>query len=149
MIKRIEQLKALTLEEWQLLLFSIVLFPVVAFSVRMRGFKHTQNSLRRFIRKDSDLTEPTEDEMEKARVIARMVAVAAGHGVYKANCLKQSLLLWWLLLQHGIKSEIVFGIGTAIHEDFNAHAWVECGGINLSDSEEVQQQFAAFEKSSE
>ena len=78
-----------------------------------------------------------------------MVAIAAAHGIYRANCLKQSLVLWWLLSRRGIKSEIVFGAQRDVVDDFNAHAWVECNGINLSDSEEVQQRFAAFQKSSE
>lgn len=145
-MKRIEQLKALTLEEWRLLLFSIVVLPVVAFSLRMRGFKHTQNSLLRFVPRDSNLPEPGESEMEKARVIARMVTVAAGHGAYRANCLKQALVLWWLLARRGIKSQIVFGVSKEFMPEFSAHSWVECNGVNLSDSDEVQQQFSAFQK---
>jgi len=147
MKKRIEQLKALSLEEWRLLLSAMSLLPIVALSLRMRGFKRTQKFIRRFIPKESALAEPGVAEMEKARGIARMVAVAAGHGAYRANCLKQSLVLWWMLARRGIKSEVVFGIQKEAVEKFNAHAWVECNRINLSDSDEVQQRFAAFQKS--
>ena len=149
MNKRIQQLKVLSLEEWWLLLSAMVLLPLVALSLRMRGFKRTQKSMRRFIPEESNITEPAEAEMKKARVLARMVAVAAGHGAYRANCLKQSLVLWWMLARRGIKSEIVFGLQKDAVEDFNAHAWVECNGVNLSDSDEVQQRFTAFQKSSE
>ena len=149
MNKRIQQLKALSLEEWWLLLVAMVLLPVVAISLRMRGFKHTQNSIRRFIPDISNLREPGEIEMEKARIIARMVTVAAGHGAYRANCLKQSLVIWWLLGRRRIKSQIVFGVPKEAVENFNAHAWVECNGINLSDSNEVQQKFTSFTRSKE
>lgn len=149
MKKRIEQLKAFSLEEWRLLLSAMSLLPIVALSLRMRGFKRTQISMRRLISKGTDLTEPNKAEMERARIIARMVAVAAGHGAYRANCLKKSLVLWWMLARRGIKSEIVFGVQKDAVEDFNAHAWVECNGVNLSDSDEVQQKFTAFQKSSE
>ena len=148
-MKRIEQLKALSLEECRLLMFSILLLPIVALSLRMRGYNRTQNSLRRLIPIESDLTEPTEPEIAEARIVSRMVAIAAGHGLYRANCLKQSLVLWWLLSRRGIKSEVVLGAQKDVVDNFNAHAWVECNGINLSDSEEIQQRFAAFQKSRE
>ena len=149
MIKRIEQLKALSLVEWGLLWSAMFLLPIVALSLRMRGFKRTQNFLRNFIPKRLKLKEPSADEMENARNIARLVAVAGGHGAYRANCLKRSLVLWWLLARRGIKSEIVFGIPKEALKEFNAHAWVECNGINLSDSERSQQEFTAFQKSIE
>ena len=149
MKKRIKQLNALSLEEWRLLLFAMVLLPLVALSLRMRGFKRTQNSMRRFVPKESDYFETGMNELNRARIISRMVAVAGSHGLYRANCLKQSLVLWWLLSRSRIKSEIVFGIQKEAVEDFSAHAWVECDGINLSDSKEIQQRFAEFQKSSE
>jgi len=149
MKRRIEQLKALSLDEWRLLLTVMVLLPIVALSLRIKGFKGTQNSMRSLMPKESALMEPDESELKNARGIARMIAVAAGHGVYRANCLKQSLVLWWMLARRGIKSEIVFGVQKEAIEHFDAHAWVECNGINLSDSEEVQQRFAAFQTNSE
>lgn len=147
MYKRIQQLKALSLEEWRMLLYAMILLPLVALSLRMKGFKRTQYSMRRFVLQEANLPEPGEAEIGTARIIARMVAVAAGHGVYRANCLKQALVLWWMLARRGIKSEIVFGVQKDAVEDFNAHAWVECKDINVSDSEEIQQRFAIFQKS--
>ena len=44
------------------------------------------------------------------QVIARMIAVAAAHGPYRANCLKQSLVLWWMLARRDTHSEIRFGV---------------------------------------
>ena len=145
---RIEQLKELSLEEWQLLLFASVLLPVVALSLRMKGFNRTQKTLCRYLPKGLTPTKPTRAKMDDVLIVARMVTVAADHGFYRANCLKQALVLWWLLLRRGIKSEIVFGIPKEAFKDFNAHAWVECNGINLSDDLNVQKKLAAFQKSS-
>ena len=149
MRRRLQQLKTLSLEEWWLLLSAMILLPLVALSLRLKGFKQTQKSMRRFISQESNLAAPSEAEIEKAQVISRMVVVAAGHGAYLANCLKQALVLWWMLARRGIKSEIVFGVQKESDNNFNAHAWVECNGVNLSDSDEIQQKFSAFQKISE
>ena len=144
-----QQLKALSLEEWRLLLSAMILLPLVALSLRLRGFKKTQNSMQRFISEKSNLADPDEAEIGEARIITRMVAVAAGYGAYRANCLKQSLVLWLLLARRGIKSEIIFGVKKEAVESINTHAWVECNGVNLSDSETVQQEFARFTQRTE
>ena len=126
------------------MLSAMVLLPAVAISLRLRGFKQTQNSLCRFVLEESNLPEPDETDIVKARVVAKMVAVASGHGVYHATCLKQALVLWWMLARRRIKSEIIFGVQKESVNNFNAHAWVECNEVNLSDSEEVQLKFASF-----
>ena len=149
MSRRLQQLKALSLEEWRLLLSAMVLLPLIALSLRLRGVKYTQNTMRRFVPEESNLSGPSQADMDKAWVIARIVSVAAGHGAYRANCLKKSLVLWWLLARRGIKSVIIFGVPKESMRDFFAHAWVECNGVNLSDSDEIQQQFTAFQKRGE
>ena len=88
---------------------------------------------------------PEAKHLSEARVAARMVSVAARHGVYRTNCLKQSLVLWWLLGRRGISSEIKIGVNKEGAGPLNAHAWVECGGHPLIGSEYTKQQFSAFE----
>ena len=141
---RIEQLRALSLFEWRVMLVAMLLLPVVALSLRILEYKKTRNNLSRFISDESGQKEPNPSEMQMACVIARMVAVAAGHGPYRANCLKQSLVLWWLLARHGISSEIIFGVLKEKEGSPGAHAWVECYGTNMSDTEKIQQRFLAF-----
>lgn len=82
--------------------------------------------------------------IQKARVIANTVRVAARHGIYHANCLEQSLILWLLLARKGIESELRFG---ARKENFRleAHAWVECCGVPLNEALDVHEQFRPFE----
>ena len=131
------------------MLVAMVLLPLVALSLRLVEFKKTRNILGRFISDESGQIEPNPSEIdttdiERACVIARMVAVAAGHGPYRANCLKQSLVLWWLLAVQGIASEIKFGVQRESEQFVAGHAWVECAGMILIDSQEFHQRISSF-----
>ena len=81
---------------------------------------------------------------ERARAIARMVDIAAHHGVYQANCLQQTLVLWCLLQRNSIESDICFGARKQAGQ-LQAHAWVECRGVALNEDGEVGRHFSPFE----
>ena len=147
MDNKIRKLRALTLREWRLLLVAVVMLPVVALSLRLAGYNRTKKLLSEFISKKTH--HKNSQQPGQAKVIARMVFIAARYGPYRANCLKQSMVLWWLLGRRGLESEIRFGIRKGLEEEFGAHAWVEYEGINLIDSEALQEQVAQFEKSAE
>jgi len=76
---------------------------------------------------------------------ARLVRIAAEHGLYRAKCLEQSLVLRWLLQRQGIDARIVFG---ARREDaqMQAHAWVEVNGVPLSEDNGVYQDFSPLDE---
>jgi len=145
MSDRLRKLRALSLDEWWLLLLSLFMLPLIAVLLRFAGFNRTKNILSKFISNEpgNNKQQPGPDQTHS---IARMVSVAACYGLYRANCLKQSLLLWWLLARRGLESEIRFGVREGPEEEFGAHAWVEYNGINLCDSEVLQKQVSAFEK---
>ncbi len=82
-------------------------------------------------------------EINEARKIARLVRAAANHGVYRANCLQQSLVLWWLLERNGIESKICFGARKE-QQKLEAHAWVECFGLALNEDQGVERRFSPF-----
>ena len=144
MMRRYEQLKELSLCDWWLLLTSMILLPMIAFSLKILGFKQTRNLMSHFIFINTIFDKPDNTVMHKAHIIARVVSVAARHGPYHANCLKQSLLLWWELARRGIPSEIKFGVQKDPEEKFGAHAWLECRGVVLTNSLENQQRFSVF-----
>jgi transglutaminase superfamily protein len=60
--------------------------------------------------------------------------------LYRFKCLDQSLVLGWLLRRQGVDARILFG---ARKEDnqMEAHAWVEVGGMGVSDDEGEHQRF--------
>ena len=146
MRRRIEQLRALSLYEWSLMMAAILLLPVIGLLLRLLGFKRTESLLRRMrtAEKDRDIAAIT--AQDQARVVARMISVAARHGPCRHGCLRKSLLAWWMLALHGISSEIRFGVEKKPTEYFSAHAWVACGQVNISDGEESQLRYLAFEE---
>ena len=146
MSDRLRKLKALSFNELQLLLVAVIILPVVALLLRVAGFNQTRSLLSKFISQGSGFNKPQQPETDQAHNIARMVSIAACYGPYRANCLKQSLVLWWLLARRGLRSEIRFGVKKEAEEEFSAHAWVEFSGINLSDSNVLQKQVSQFKK---
>lgn len=81
--------------------------------------------------------------MEQAKATARMVQIAGRHYPNLANCLSQSLTIWWLLRRQGIRSDLRIGVWPLEHH-LEAHAWVEWQGIPLTDDSDVTQRFAPF-----
>jgi Transglutaminase-like superfamily len=75
----------------------------------------------------------TQPEIELARAIGRWQAAAARHLPLKTNCLERSLTLWWQLRRRGIAANLRIG-GRKEDGRFEAHAWVEVGGVVLDDS---------------
>lgn len=62
--------------------------------------------------------------MQKAQRYAEITAIAARHGLYKANCLHQSLALCWLLRRQNLPAQLRIGVLPKT-QPFQAHAWVE------------------------
>ncbi|MGH9739876.1 MAG: lasso peptide biosynthesis B2 protein [Candidatus Acidiferrales bacterium] len=85
----------------------------------------------------------THPEMEFAGAMDRWEAAAARHVPISANCLECSLTLWWLLRRRGIAAELCIG-GRKEHGRFEAHAWVELGGMVVSDKNGGRGEFEAF-----
>ncbi len=143
--RRVGQLRALSLQEWCLIFIAMLLLHIVALSLRITGFNKTKAFMSHFISAPSSQGSLDEVKIEKANVIARMVSIAARYGPYRANCLKQSMLLWWLLARQDISSEIKFGVPKTTGEPFGAHAWVECDGASLSYFQDFNQQYSVLE----
>jgi hypothetical protein len=141
---RIRQLSELSPLQWWIILVAVFMLPVIALSLKLFGFKQTKKRMSRLIPNTIDGIPAREDELSRAQLISRAVAIAGNHGLYKANCLKQSLLLWWLLARRGIPSEIKLGTQKIPQEIFNAHAWVEYKGEVLGDPTELEHQYLAF-----
>lgn len=82
--------------------------------------------------------------VESARKIARLQQAAARHLFFRANCLEQSLALWWLLRRRGIAAELRVGARKDAGR-FEAHAWVELDGAILNDTGEEHLHFVPFD----
>jgi len=62
---------------------------------------------------------------------------------FKVNCLDHALVLCWMLRRHGVPANIQIG-GRKERGCFEAHAWVEVGGIPVGDEGSAHRQFAPF-----
>jgi hypothetical protein len=140
-LRKFQQLRKLPLAHYGPLCMALLLLPITAVLLRLIGFKNTTHLLMRL---SPDTPAGSIKANDKARQLARLVAIAANHGPYGGNCLKRSLTLWTLLRYNGIASEL--RIGTRKSDGrFEAHAWVECDGNVLNDSHDVHTRYAAFE----
>ena len=117
-----------------------VALPMVAQSVRRRGFRATRNTLLKFGGQHSRAP----GDPQCAAATARMVRAAARHGLGQPSCLEESLTLWWLLARQGIDSEIRIGVRKE-SSCFEAHAWVESVGIALNEPDGRHKHYAAFD----
>jgi hypothetical protein len=82
--------------------------------------------------------------VDSAREIARLEQAAARHLFFRANCLEQSLTLWWLLRRRGIVAELRIGARKEAGR-FEAHAWVEFDGAVLNDVGDEHLHFVPFD----
>ena len=139
----LNQLRALSIEEWRLLLMSIVLLPLTAFALHLSGFKKTKTLLTRFIPIHAEHTISDAEQLKIAGRVARMVDIAANHSFYSANCLKKALVIWWILKREGISTELKIGVMKE-KEDLHAHAWIEINGNVLIDDENTIQNFCTI-----
>ena len=145
MWERLRRFRALERPAQELFLRAVVLLPLVALSLRWRGFRATQAALERFLPKANP--EPDAALANKdAAVTAHMVNAADRHGLVHPSCLAKSLTLWWLLARQGIPSRLRIGIRKE-KERFEAHAWVERDGTALNEPDEHHHHYAAFDAS--
>jgi aryl-alcohol dehydrogenase-like predicted oxidoreductase len=81
----------------------------------------------------------------RPEVAARLVGIAAEHGLYRARCLEKSLVLRWILCREGVDAKIILGARKEENE-MQAHAWVEVDGVSLDDVNDIHRPFSPFEK---
>jgi hypothetical protein len=120
---RLAQLARLNAGEWRILIAAVFLLPATALCLRLLGYPRTRSLMQRLLPRTAQSYDPA---IEVPRV-TRLVGVASRRGVYKANCLRQALVVWWLLARRGIETDLVIGVRKD-GGDFSAHAWVEFEG---------------------
>ena len=142
MWKKIQRFRALKPPAQGLFLRASVLLPLISISLKWRGFHPTKALLERFLLASRGSKNP--DAQALASLTARMVRAAGYYGIGNPNCLSVSLALWWLLARQGIPSDLRAGVRKE-GAKFEAHAWVECAGVTLTEPEAKHQEFAAFD----
>ncbi len=141
-----QKARQLSLPEWRLLAQALPMFPLTGAALRVVGFNRWQSALLRLSPVDKKIPqEQNEKLIEKARMVARIVRIASRWGPYRANCLQESLILWWLLRRRRIESRLRFGARKEAGR-MEAHAWVEFMDLALNDSQDVEMRFSPFDR---
>lgn len=122
-----------------------VFLPIIHWGLILLGYARLRAGLEKLIPRKHEHYFLSELEMlQSARDIARVISIAAQHGIYRATCLRRSLLLWGFLRREGIDGDICFGV-RRVNDRLEAHAWVEVWGSVIGDSSEIRSVFRALE----
>ena len=143
MWKRLRRFSALERPAQALFLRAIVLLPLVALSLRWRGFRATQAALQISLPNASQKCDSALAS-KVAALAAHMVNTADRYSFVHPSCLAKSMALWWLLGRQGIDSHLRIGIRKE-NDKFEAHAWVERDGAALNEPDEHHHHYAAFD----
>lgn len=141
---RLAQFRRLTRSERTILFGALAILPLAAVGLRLAGLRRMQTVLARCLprpkgcRAEADLT-------AQAKQVARMVSVAARHGLYRASCLPTALALQSMLRRRGIEVDLRLGVRKADGR-IEAHAWLEHQGAPLIDSPDVGERYGAFDR---
>jgi Transglutaminase-like superfamily len=142
---RLRRFNALPRPAKAIFLRATLLFPLITVSLRLRGFRATQRCLQSCLSKPAAAPLSADAASAQIQMVSRMVLAAARHSFFAATCLERSLALWWLLARRSIASQLRIGARKA-GEQFEAHAWVEHGGVAIGEPEATHLHYAAFDK---
>ncbi len=125
-------------EQWRLLQLGLML-PVVAGLLRMLGVMRCARLMQR-----SNSRRPTHpatvSEMQYAQRLAELAAIAGRRNAVRTTCLRQALLLQWLLRRRGLAAELRIGVRKQ-DAALDAHAWVELDGVALGEPDLAHAKF--------
>lgn len=123
-----------------------VLLPAISVSLKLRGFRATQESLQNFSVASNPGKYSSEEvaNAEPVEMAVRMVNAAARYGWGRPSCLEKSLALWLLLRQQGTVSSVRIG-ARKDGGKFQAHAWVERDGVALNEPGDEHRHYATFD----
>jgi hypothetical protein len=138
-----KKLKQLSPAELRMLVSAIFLLPLINLLLSVLGYSRLLHVLEKLtpLNESQPQYSTTEEALCKAKSAARMVVIAASYGIYRATCLRKSLLVFWFLRRQGVAGAICFGVRLN-QGNLEAHAWVEWQDIVINDEADVRQRYA-------
>jgi hypothetical protein len=137
-------LRKLSRENRTLLLQALLLFPLVAASLRLFGMARTQSILSRMMK--IGLGKSTRSSPNQLEETVRLVDAAHRYNRLWSNCLKRSMVLWFFLRRRRIEADLRIGVRRS-RRGLDAHAWLEYRGLVVNDDKDVHEHFAVFNSS--
>ena len=133
--------RELTPPQQGLFLRSLVLLPLAAGLVRIRGLGWVQQwTLARRLPPIAN----DNQQIDLAREAAKAVDLAARRGLWRANCLQRSVVLWRELARLGVSGDLRIGVRSGGAEP-EMHAWVEVVGRVINDRPDIADEFQPFD----
>lgn len=99
---------------------SWLLRPTTGILLRLFGVQRVLAVARRTVASKPRAPWP----IDAVRRLESLVASAEKHGPAKPNCLRRSIVAWWLLRRRGAGVELSIGV-RKVEDALEAHAWIE------------------------
>lgn len=145
LVTNLNKVRGLSPKYRRLLFQSVLLLPCIHVALIFLGYIRLRRVMEKLIPSKTIVGPPSDSEgIQRAQEIARIVSIAAQHGLYKATCLRKSLLTWGFLRREQLAAKLCFGVRMS-HQKLEAHAWVEYNGIVLNESENVHERYQALQ----
>lgn len=139
--RRLNGWRALGWGERGRLFVCALLLPPIHAALALAGYRRT----RRWVEALTRRRQPhpaSPAELDAARALARLAAIAGRHGAVDATCLRQSLLVYGWLRRRRMQPQLQLGMKPG-SGPFQAHAWVELEGQRLLPGDGAHREFHA------
>jgi hypothetical protein len=143
-VSRWRRLARLSWPERGLLLKAAIALPLIDALLRVWGFAATRALLSR-VPAGRPRQMDAAGRLGYAQTVARLVRAASNNGLYRPSCLRQSLVLWSILRRQGIEAALHAGVRRG-PERVEAHAWVACEGVILTEDSDAHGSFTPFDR---
>lgn len=131
-VDAIRKLSRLPGQERRLLVWAWLLLIVADLALRLLPFTTVMERCRR---RNARRNRPPADAPLPASCLARLVETAGRYCPAGTSCLKEAMVLSWLLARMGMSATLRIGVGRPAGA-FSAHAWLEQDGrVILGDRE--------------
>lgn len=108
----------------------LLLLPIVDLSLRTLGFQRSWAWLARFARSHRAMRVPDARAIAAAERLCALARAVGARSPWRTSCLRQALTVWLLLRRRQLPAELRIGV-IRREPPFQAHAWVELGGVAL------------------
>ena len=139
-----EKINTLPVRDRFRLVLYILLLPLIHLSLGRLGYARLHRYLASHPHDRPAYTGNKDEAVKEAKHTAFLVMIAGRHGLFRATCLRQSLLVFWLLRWRGIQTELRIGVQRREGRVL-AHAWITCGEELINNSLQVENDFIAFQ----
>ena len=130
-----KRLWGLSRSERRILFLALPLLPLTAWALALFGFRRVYVSLDRALcATRPPVSRDSGAERLRAQAMGSLVRSAARRSPVPVRCLPIAVVVWVLLRIERLPAALHLGVRTSDHA-FEAHAWVECGGTVLDDSQ--------------